>query len=388
MEIEPPKARRISRRAATKVLRAAVDAAADRPALRERLGAALMDEGRHGEAIAALRASAAAEPSGFTSWGRLAQCHLAIGEPAAALDICERAQGRGVARARGGALEALGRPEDALREYARAFAEDDADALALEAALRLLSHASDAEPLLAFCAALPATRRFDAQRLAFRALAYSRLGRTQEARALIDPDRHVMLFRFVPPAALGAVDLFNRRLAAFLLANMGQTPTPRPDCVIDGGLPQRRDPLLLALREFFRRSFDGYIAAMPALGLHGPAPAAGRIEEVVVFLRGAGRNGEHVHPGGYVSGVYYVEAPSSVLAGSDLRGRLALGQCERLTGGHRPAWSVRHVAPEPGTLVVFPSHMFHDVVPTRSEALRIAIGLDVRPCGEESEEPT
>nr|WP_244441381.1 tetratricopeptide repeat protein [Methylosinus trichosporium] len=74
-----------------------------------------MDEGRHGEAIAALRASAAAEPSGFTSWGRLAQCHLAIGEPAAALDICERARGArrraGARRSAGGARAARGRAE-------------------------------------------------------------------------------------------------------------------------------------------------------------------------------------------------------------------------------------------------------------------------------------
>src|SRR5271155_750294 len=117
VEVERPVARRISRSAATQILRAAVEKSPDRLALRERLGAALMEEGKHREAVAAFRARAEAEPTQFTSWGKLAQCHLEIGEPAAALEICNlvHAHGAGVARARGGALEALGRPEAARK---------------------------------------------------------------------------------------------------------------------------------------------------------------------------------------------------------------------------------------------------------------------------------
>jgi tetratricopeptide (TPR) repeat protein len=383
VEVERPMARQISRSAATQILRAAIEKAPDRVALHERLGAALMEEGEHRKAIAAFRARAEAEPAQFASWGKLAQCHLEIGDPMAALATCDLAhgQGAGVARARGGALEALGRPEQALEEYRRAFAEDPKDEEALEAVLRCFCRASDPAPLLEFCEALPAAARYEAQRKAFRALAFSRLGRLDEARALMDPERHVMTFRFEPPAAFGGIEQFNARLAAWLLANTGEVATPRRDFVLDHRLTHMRDPLLQDLRAFFRDSFEAYIAQLPAFGLDEllPLPQAGSLVDWVAFLRNDDRNGEHVHPGGILSGVYYVKAPEIVRAGSDQRGCLALGRCENLTAGYQPAWAVRYVKPEPGMFVVFPAHMFHDVVPTHSEEMRIAIAANLMP---------
>src|SRR5271154_7585892 len=272
VEVERPVARQISRSAATPILRAAIEKSPHRFALHQRLRAAFMEEGKHREAIAAFRARAEAERAQFTSWGKLAQCHLEIGEPAAALEICDlvHGQGAGVARARGGALEVLGRPEEALEEYRRAFAEDGMDEAALEAVLRCLCRGSDAAPLLEFCEALPAATRYETQRKAFRALAFSRLGRLDEARALIDPERHVMMFRFEPPAAFAGVEQFNARLATWLTANTGSVATPRPDCVIDYGLNHMRAPLLQELRAFFRDSFKTYIAELPAPGPDDP----------------------------------------------------------------------------------------------------------------------
>src|SRR5271170_34861 len=126
VEVEPPAGRRISRSATTQILRATIAASPDRLVLRERLGAALMEEGRYREAIASFQERAAVEPAHFTSWGKLAQCHLEIGEPAAALEIWrfDDGHGAGIARACGGAMEALGRPEEALELYRRAFAQD------------------------------------------------------------------------------------------------------------------------------------------------------------------------------------------------------------------------------------------------------------------------
>ncbi|MFZ3308667.1 MAG: putative 2OG-Fe(II) oxygenase [Xanthobacteraceae bacterium] len=383
VEVEPPVGRRISRSAATQILRAAIEKSPARRALHERLGGALMEEGKYRAAIAAFRARLQAEPAQFTSWGKLAQCHLEIGEPESALEICGlvHGQGVGVARARGGALEALGRSGEALEEYRRAFAEDGKDEAALEAVLRCLCRKSDAAPLLAFCDALPAATRYEAQRKAFRALAFSRLGRLDEARDLMDPERHAMTFRFEPPAACGAVEQFSARLAAWLTANTGSVATPRPDCVIDYGLKYTSAPLLQELHTFFRDSFEAYVAALPALGLGGlmPPPAAGSLADAVVFLRNEGRNGEHVHPRSYLSGVYYVQVPETVRTDSDRRGWLALGRCLNLTAGYEPAWGTRYIKPEPGMFVVFPSHLFHDVVPTRSNELRISIAVDMRP---------
>ncbi|HEY0145147.1 MAG TPA: putative 2OG-Fe(II) oxygenase, partial [Methylovirgula sp.] len=236
-------------------------------------------------------------------------------------------------------------------------------------------------PLLEFCDALPATPFLQSRRLAFRAVALSRLGRVDEARALVDVARHVMVFRFDPPSEHGDAVAFNARLAHWLIANTGSVPTPRPDCVIDYGLTHTRLPLINELRSFVRRSFATYVAQLPVLGLGDlmPLPPAGELFDFVVFLHGNGRNGEHVHPNAYVVGVYYVQVPKDVQLASDMRGCLVLGACEKLTDGHQPAWGVRYLKPEPGMLVLFPAHMFHDVVPTQSAEPRIVIGADVRP---------
>src|SRR5271163_1299377 len=95
VEVERPVGRRISRSAATQILSAVIEKSPDRLALHERLGAALMEEGKHREAVVAFRARAEAESALFTSWGKLALCHLEIGELAAALEICDLVHGHG-----------------------------------------------------------------------------------------------------------------------------------------------------------------------------------------------------------------------------------------------------------------------------------------------------
>ncbi len=385
VEVESPENRQISRSAAARILCLAIEKSPSSLALYERLGGALVAESRFHEAITAFRRREDAEPEQFRSWGALAQCHVELCDFAYALDVCDRGEhhgyGAGVARARGEALEKLGRQSEAIVYLRQAFEADPANEFALESLLRCLSREPDAAALLQFCETLPATPFFQSRRLAFQAVALSRLGRSDEARMLLDVERHVMVFRFDPPSEYGDAMAYNERLADWLTANTGAIRTPRLDCVIDYGLARMQVPLMRELRSFVRSSFASYISQLPSLGLGDlmPLPPTGELFDFVVFLHGDGRNGEHVHPNAYVIGVYYVQVPQDVRSESDTRGCLALGACERLTDGHRPAWGVRFLRPEPGMLVLFPAHMFHDVVPTQSTDSRIVIGADVRP---------
>lgn len=71
----------------------------DSPMLRLSLGNALVAAGRSGEAVTHLEQAVAQDPTYSAAWKLLSRQLLAIGEPARALQACER--GIAVARERG-----------------------------------------------------------------------------------------------------------------------------------------------------------------------------------------------------------------------------------------------------------------------------------------------
>ena len=85
----------------------------------------------------------------------------------------------------------------------------------------------------------------------------------------------------------------------------------------------------------------------------------------------------HVHPAGWLTGVYYVNLPASVEADpQDRSGWLQFG---------RPPETINHVHPPPsrqlrprqGMLVLFPSYFYHSTIPFVGDTPRISLGIDV-----------
>src|SRR6476646_10216143 len=92
---------------------------------------------------------------------------------------------------------------------------------------------------------------------------------------------------------------------------------------------------------------------------------------------GDGRQAAHIHPYGWLSGVYYVSVPKT--SSEDLRnGCLVLGAMEEGLNVD-PPWGIRYISPAPGLLVLFPSYVPHATIPTRSPDRRICIAFDVGP---------
>jgi uncharacterized protein (TIGR02466 family) len=128
-----------------------------------------------------------------------------------------------------------------------------------------------------------------------------------------------------------------------------------------------------------------YVASAPTYGLDKalPSPPAKvRLYHGFTVLRRDGANGEHMHPLGYVSSVYYVQVPEIVATAPDDRGSLTLGGCSQYTAGYEPCWGTRQIKPVEGSLVIFPSHVFHDVVPSRTNDPRISVAADMMPVSE------
>lgn len=95
-----------------------------------------------------------------------------------------------------------------------------------------------------------------------------------------------------------------------------------------------------------------------------------------VRLKPQGFHIDHIHPMGWLSSACYIEAPPAVDAGGR-EGWIKFGEPGIRT---RPPLPAEHfVKPSPGTLVLFPSYMWHGTVPFSGEATRLTCAFDVVP---------
>ncbi len=95
-----------------------------------------------------------------------------------------------------------------------------------------------------------------------------------------------------------------------------------------------------------------------------------------VYLRPKGFHVDHVHPMGWLSSAFYVETPTAPPEAPQA-GWIKFGEPGTPT---RPKFAAEHyVQPKPGTLVLFPSYMWHGTVPFTSDERRLTIAFDVRP---------
>ena len=98
-----------------------------------------------------------------------------------------------------------------------------------------------------------------------------------------------------------------------------------------------------------------------------------------VIIQAGGYQRSHLHPDGWISGVYYVAVPESVQDGSDNgAGCLEIGRpTDDFCAG--AVFPTRILRPRPGTVHLFPSFLWHRTLPYQSKEERICIAFDVLP---------
>jgi tetratricopeptide (TPR) repeat protein len=372
--------------AAIAMLREAIARQPNNPALHARLGGIFEKSRLFGDGADAYEAAARQAPEDFAAWPRLANCYVELDRPQAALDACRRGEARGPSAElhfqKGRALLKLRRPAEARAAFWSAVKSNGTHIPALRALLAPMAREPDGEGLLDFCDALPQSYKDTALVRAHRAIALSRIGRVAEALQIVDLDRHVARVAFEPPAQFGVIEQFNRQLADDVLADRSAGKPASEGFDFNAAPLFRRSQAFLALREFIKAAIDDFLSEACRRGLDAvmpPPPKEGHLYESSTVLRGPGHNGEHIHGNAYVSSVYHVLVPESVSSADDSRGALALGLCASYTGGYTPCWGTRYIKPVAGSLVIFPSHIFHDVVPSRTQMPRIAVAADLQP---------
>lgn len=384
-------ARQLSPPQELKILRAAY---ARRPSLAVRTGLAtlLLQCDAFGEAIALL--SGAADLN-FREEILLAQALLALKTPPDARRAGEAAD-RGLGLANGAAKRAMalairGKVEIRLgnRAAARATLEHALaeDPLNKDAFKRLvaLDLAEDPAAVLATANSLGARGAAHARLFAARAVAQARHGEMDAARAtLAFDDLHYAGQLAVPPgwASIGA---FNAALAEELLSHPGLRyerygTASELSWRIDA--PATRDaPLVRLLLDRIAEAIAEHIGG---LEIDHPwvdsRPAEAILHSWCVITESEGFESWHVHPFGWLSGVYYVQVPDSIANGENRDGCLAFGLPEDEAGSEAAAaYGVEVVRPQEGLMLAFPSHTFHRTFPHGSREKRICLAFDLKP---------
>jgi tetratricopeptide (TPR) repeat protein len=203
---------------------------------------------------------------------------------------------------------------------------------------------------------------------------------------LNDYESMVQVFELEPPQGYRDMESFNRDLNAYLdrlhtdsrecLDQTLRSGTQTFDDIFGAG-----HDLVERLRARIDEAVATYIARMKDDGEH---PLFKRRRDAFRYsgswssrLRDCGFHTNHVHPKGWISSAYYIALPEAVDDAKDQQGWIKFGEPAFEAGFKEPVR--RAVKPVPGTLVLFPSYMWHGTVPFHSANARTTIAFDAVP---------
>ncbi len=203
-------------------------------------------------------------------------------------------------------------------------------------------------------------------------------------RELYDYDAFVRPYKIQTPEGWPSLEAYLADLDAALtrLHTMQAAPsdqTLRAGIQTIDDLAQSQDP---AIKAFFA-AIDGPIRTyMTEMGqgndpLRSRNSGKYRISDIwSVLLREQGFHVDHFHPRGWISSAFYVSLPPMADDGKH-EGWIEFGQPPFPVQPPQPP--ERFVRPEPGTLVLFPSYMWHGTVPFEGSDRRLTIAFDAVP---------
>lgn len=238
-----------------------------------------------------------------------------------------------------------------------------------------------AEAALVPIEALRAREPLNQHVLAFQATAWRMLDDARY-RQLYDYDAFVRPYRLETPQGWTSLEAYLVDLAR-ALHDLHTLKTHPVGQSLRGGsqtaaaLAQSDDPAIKAFFQTIDKPIRDYMAAVGQGDdpLRARNTGAYRIQgSWSVRLRPNGFHADHIHSNGWLSSACHIELPSAV-AGEGREGWLRFGAPPGLPN----LAAEHHVQPQPGTLVLFPSYMWHGTQPFGGEASRLTLAFDVVP---------
>lgn len=337
-------------------------------------------------AAAALETALSLDPCLPGARTRLGRCYNALSrhEDALALHAGEDEPRYQRALAHSG----LGREAEAEAEYRALLAADPHHHHALRQLGKMLRRQARTAELLELCETLAARGAGHAQLLYTWGTALALAGRDDEARAVLFDPARVADIALPVPESFADIAEFNGALAEEILTNPCRlSDFPAEDEANRGS--SRVHALFAGRRSDLVRDLLGSLQSL--VEAHAPSrrgafdpwadarPAEAHLKAWGLIQRGGEYEAWHSHPGGWLSGVYYVRVPASVTAEGDGPGCIEFGPPPALTRarpGFVQPW--RH-APVEGRLLLAPSHYVHRTIPSGADDHRISFAFDVVP---------
>ncbi|MEQ8230047.1 MAG: tetratricopeptide repeat protein [Rhodospirillales bacterium] len=347
---------------------------------------ALMNMGDRAAAEAAYRTLTELAPQEATAWAGLAAAVIQDGRKDEAATIIAQAASAGAAS-----------PD--LEEMAATLKLDAGDAVAAKAGyeavlattpghrlarinlIDALVQAGDHEQALGICDERLAEIPGDPEMLAYRAVVLTDMGRADEAEAFLPPDL-IMGHRPMAPDGFASMADFNKEMVRHILSHPSLVPSPPSHATVQGrhtgslvcepwGPMQHFKEMIAEAARVYRRRHR-----------NSDHPVFTRWSDEysltlwAVEMNAGGHQMPHIHPSGFLSGVYYPQLPRQVTDPDDTKGFIEFFQApEQFKLRHAPRLQL--FAPEEGGMYLFPSAYFHRTIPFEGDGTRISVAFDL-----------
>lgn len=356
------------------------------------LGNALRELGEFDDALESYHAAIALEPTmerAHTNLGVTYQLRDRHEDALAAYEaaISAAPTSAGTYNNQGSALQALGRLDEAAKSYSRAIELDPLNSDSVQNLADLELERGNGRAALDVCTALLDIAPTDRAVLAFKAIVLDELGWHDEAQHFRGMDRLVRPLNIQAPPGFATLQAFNQALSSHILDHPSLTWAPTGNATRMGRhsgslLVEPKGPFA-AFENVIRGAVEAYCDTFKSDPSHPflsvPPPTDWSLTVWSVVMEEEGHQIPHIHPTGWLSGVYYPKVPATIDANSDGRtGWIEFGRPpETFHATKLP--ELRYFCPEEGLLILFPSYLYHRTIPFTGHDARISIAFDVIP---------
>lgn len=316
-----------------------------------RVGRLMSMIGDYGRAFELLTAATAAEPCAAQDWLDLADVAINLGK----VDVAHRAANRSIN-------------------------VDRADVPVLIASAQILKRTGHSTEALSLLARIPDAEKWRPSYVALDRSIQQDSGIGFEINDLDD----IHICRVKAPRGYESIELLNDELRGLLTALHAVSSRPVGQSVYSGtqtvgSLWSRQEKPLVALKGVVASAVSDYLTERRIATSHPywrPRLSSFAFADAWSICVGqGGGHVDHIHPDGWISGVYYVSSPSDLWHSAVNGGWLQFAN-DAIPCTSEPILSV---PPHPGKLVLFPSYLRHSVNKQKIEGARIVVSFDLIP---------